>query len=299
MSIEPRYSDDPPINSFPQNRTKVGIHYDGKSPKKVLVTPKANNLEVKNLVSIMGGRSMKISCLPKPFPKKHKKEPKKDPITLPCERPMTDKFPHCSPGVPTCPNISLPIGEIYQTPTKTPRRFSSFVRSRYPHLRPPSPPIHNSPVSPGMHPYTRPCIADGSRFRESFPRDGLRANQVSFILTIFPCPLPIIILKNFLYQNQSVLFQSPLGSFANVPHVQLRAHSYRRGISPFERTQLIIHRARLISQLRKTRRLLRELDCALHPEYCHYSDHALGTSPPRMYGSCRCSEYLDVSSDDD
>lgn len=91
------------------------------------------------------------------------------------------------------------------------------------------------------------------------------------------------------------------GSSGYIPRIdraQKRVHNSRRHLPPYERSNLIGHRAHLTLKKRKYERLIRELDCTLHPEYCYYS-HNTRLSQITKYGSCRCSEYLDTSSDED
>lgn len=82
-----------------------------------------------------------------------------------------------------------------------------------------------------------------------------------------------------------------------MPRTSSRAHHLRRRVSHYDRSQLIVHRAHLVSKVRKYQRLIRELDCTIHPEYCYHAHISGRTS--LEFGTCRCTEYLDTSSEDE
>lgn len=61
-----------------------------------------------------------------------------------------------------------------------------------------------------------------------------------------------------------------------------------------ERTRLMIRQAHIASRMRRYRHLLRDIDCTLYPEGCHFANGAR-----IRYGSCRCTGPTHPTSEDE
>lgn len=199
LAIDPRYSDDSfsthnPVSSCAREATGIS------TPSAVLTPPhKRVKIEVSSGVnasetfpvkrevgkpfSALKG-PIKISCLPKPFPKK-------EPKSLPRKVPKSDDLPQFSPSATTCPNTPpSSISDLYRTPTKPPGCSYPLVSSGYPHSRPPPPYDHIAQCPSGVHPWESPS------------HNGARNYHVSSVLSALTLPSSsMLILKHIPFLN--------------------------------------------------------------------------------------------------